>query len=122
MTFDQISTFFIVLLAIAGGIATLTSAIAGIIKIRDIVNQGKVKKDNAIQETLSKHTEEIKTLKDDIEPMKKDISESKEMMVLLCKGVKSLMDSSISGNGIDALKKTRKELDDYLINRDLNRK
>lgn len=37
------------------------------------------------------------------------------MTILICKGVKSLMDSSISGNGIENLKKTRKELDDYLI-------
>ena len=37
------------------------------------------------------------------------------MTILICKGVKCLMDNSITGNGIENLKKTRKELDDYLI-------
>lgn len=113
--YSDFNIFFTVLITICGTIITITGAITGISKVRELIDKSKRKKDEKIDETLNKHTTEILQLKNNIQQMKVDIRENKEINVLICKGVKCLMDNSITGNGIDNLKKTRKELDDFLI-------
>lgn len=115
MTVETFDIFFRTIGIIAGFIVTLTGAIFGIVKLIEIMNKRKKESTNKINETLSKHNVDIKELKFDMAQLKIDIKENKEMTILICKGVKSLMDNSISGNGIENLKKTRKELDDFLI-------
>ncbi len=115
MNYEMLKTFFVVLLAICGSIVTITSAISGIAKIREML--GKSKKDNmkSMEKAIEIHNKDITDIKIDINQLKRDVKENKDMTILICKGVKCLMDNSITGNGIDNLKKTRQELDEYLI-------
>lgn len=113
--YSDLNIFVTVLVTLCGIIITITSAITGISKVKELMEKNKKNKDEKVDETLNKHTTEILQLKSDIQQMKVDIRENKEINVLICKGVKCLMDNSITGNGIDNLKKTRKELDDFLI-------
>lgn len=115
MDYEAIRTFFTVLIAIAGCTVTFTGAITGIAKIRELLGKNKRENMLGIERSIKEHNDEITNLKSDINQLKRDVRENKDMTVLICKGVKSLMDNSITGNGIDNLKKTRKELDDYLI-------
>lgn len=111
----MIKTFFTVIGIIGGFIITITGAIAGIAKITEMLGKNKKESMNNMKTTLEKHEKSINNLREDMIQLKQDVKENKEMTVLICKGVKSLMDNSITGNGIENLKKTRKELDDYLI-------
>lgn len=115
MNFDMLQSFFTVIGIVCGFIITVTGAITGINKIREMMNKGKKEDMNNMKATLAIHTKEISEIKTDLAQVRQDTKENKDMTILICKGVKSLMDSSISGNGIENLKKTRKELDDYLI-------
>ncbi len=117
MEFNDIQTFFAVLIAIASAIVTIGGAITFIIKMKEMIN--KKSKDNMtyLQQTVDAHSKDIYEIRNDMCQLKEDIQENKTMTVLICKGVKCLMDNSITGNGIDNLKKTRKDIDDYLIDR-----
>lgn len=113
--YSDFNIFITVLITICGTIITITGAITGISKVKELMDKGKINKNKKIDETLNRHSTEILQLKNDIQQIKVDMQETKEINVLICKGVKCLMDNSITGNGIDNLKKTRKELDDFLI-------
>lgn len=102
-------------LSLAGVAITITGAIAGISKLIKSINKRKNDEIDNINTTVKSHTQEIRDLKNDMIQVKADTKENNEMTKLIFKGVKSLMDNSISGNGIENLKKTRKELDDFLL-------
>lgn len=111
----MLKSFFTVITIVCGFIITITGAVTGIIKIKEVLLNKKTKNLDNMKETIKIHSQNISEIKNDIHQLKNDIKENKDMTVLICKGVKCLMDNSITGNGIENLKKTRKELDDYLI-------
>lgn len=117
MTFNDITVFFGVLLALCGGISVIIGTITGIIKIKDMLTQKKEEKDKNIEEKIAQHTHDISELKEDMKIVKSDASESKDANALLLKGVKALMNNAITGNGIETLKSTRDEIDSFLLSK-----
>lgn len=117
MTINDFSTFIKTLFTICGGITVLAGTFTGIIKVIEIINKRKKEKEINTNQTIIQHSADIKELKDDMKIVKADINESKETNALLLEGVKSLITHAVTGNGIDGLKKTRNEIDKYLLNK-----
>ena len=115
MAYEDIQTTIMTLLSFAGGITVIVGAISGVIKLIDYINKNKANKQQSMEKVISDHTNEIASIKNDVKGLQTDIKESKEMTILIFKGVKSLLDNAISGQNADDLKKSRKELDTYLI-------
>lgn len=115
MLYEDIQTTIMTLLSFAGGITVIVGAISGVIKLIDYINKNKANKQQSMEKVISDHTNEIASIKNDVKGLQTDIKESKEMTILIFKGVKSLLDNAISGQNADDLKKSRKELDTYLI-------
>ena len=115
MAYEDIQTTIMTLLSFAGGITVIVGAISGVIKLIDYINKNKANKQQSMEKVISDHTSEIASIKNDVKGLQTDIKESKEMTLLIFKGVKSLLDNAISGQNVEDLKKSRKELDTYLI-------
>ena len=115
MAYEDIQTTIMTLLSFAGGITVIVGAIRGVIKLIDYINKNKANKQQSMEKVISDHTNEIASIKTDVKGLQTDIKESKEMTILIFKGVKSLLDNAISGQNVEDLKKSRKELDTYLI-------
>lgn len=115
MVYEDIQTTIMTLLSFAGGITVIVGAISGVIKLIDYINKNKANKQQSMEKVISNHTNEIASIKNDVKGLQTDIKESKEMTILIFKGVKSLLDNAISGQNVEDLKKSRKELDTYLI-------
>ena len=115
MAYEDIQTTIMTLLSFAGGITVIVGAISGVIKLIDYINKNKANKQQSMEKVISDHTNEIASIKNDVKGLQTDIKESKEMTILIFKGVKSLLDNAISGQNVEDLKKSRKELDTYLI-------
>lgn len=115
MVYEDIQTTIMTLLSFAGGITVIVGAISGVIKLIDYINKNKANKQQSMEKVISDHTNEIASIKNDVKGLQTDIKESKEMTILIFKGVKSLLDNAISGQNVEDLKKSRKELDTYLI-------
>ena len=115
MAYEDIQTTIMTLLSFAGSITVIVGAISGVIKLIDYINKNKSNKQQSMEKVISDHTNEIASIKNDVKGLQTDIKESKEMTILIFKGVKSLLDNAISGQNVEDLKKSRKELDTYLI-------
>lgn len=115
MSFNDISVFFGVLLAFCGGVSVIIGAITGVVKLKEMLTKKKEEKDQSIENTIAQHTTDIKELKEDMKIVKADVNESKDANALLLKGVKALMNNAITGNGVDILKSTRDEIDNFLL-------
>lgn len=115
MAYEDIQTTIMTLLSFAGGVTVIVGAISGVIKLIDYINKNKANKQQSMEKVISDHTNEIASIKNDVKGLQTDIKESKEMTILIFKGVKSLLDNAISGQNVEDLKKSRKELDTYLI-------
>lgn len=115
MAYEDIQTTIMTLLSFAGGVTVIVGAISGVIKLIDYINKNKANKQQSMEKVISDHTNEIASIKNDVKGLQTDIKESKEMTILIFKGVKSLLDNAISGQNSEDLKKSRKELDTYLI-------
>lgn len=115
MAYEDIQTTIMTLLSFVGGVTVIVGAISGVIKLIDYINKNKANKQQSMEKVISDHTNEIASIKNDVKGLQTDIKESKEMTILIFKGVKSLLDNAISGQNAEDLKKSRKELDTYLI-------
>lgn len=104
MSWDQIQTFFVVLLAICGGI----SVIGGTVNL--FRNWKKESRLNAHSTILQDHEKRIIKLETDSEDQDK-------FTKVLCNSVLALVSHEINGNSIDKLTDAQEELKDYLINK-----
>lgn len=101
---NEIQTFFIVLLAICGGITTIGGA------INLLFNWKKQSKVTQHDEKLINHETRIKTLED-------KTKEQDGFIKVLCNSILALVSHEINGNSLDKLKDAQKELQDFLINK-----
>lgn len=104
MEFEEIKTFFIVLLAICGAI----SVIGGAINL--IVNWKKESKITIHDKSIKDHEIRIRKLED-------DSREHGEFTKVLCNSVLALVSHEINGNSIDKLEHAQEELQDFLVNK-----
>lgn len=104
MTFKEIQTFFVVLLAICGAI----SVIGGALNI--ILNWRKESKITNHDKALKDHELRIRKLEDESE-------EQDSFIKVLCSSVLALVSHEINGNSIDKLKDAQKDLQDFLVNK-----
>lgn len=104
MSYNQIETFFIVLLALCGAI----SVVGGAINL--IRNWKKESKLTAHDTILKDHEVRIRKLED-------NSKEQDHFTKVLCNSVLALVSHEINGNSLDKLAAAQKELQDYLINK-----
>lgn len=104
MSFKDIETFFVVLLAICGAI----SVIGGAINL--LINWRKESKITFHDKALKDHETRIRKLED-------HAKEQEGFIKVLCNSVLALVSHEINGNSIDKLKDAQKDLQDFLINR-----
>lgn len=104
MNFEEIKTFFIVLLAICGGI----SVIGGAINL--LLNWKKESKVTMHDKALKDHELRIRKLED-------DSKDQDTFTKVLCNSVLALVSHEINGNSIDKLQHAQEELQDYLVNK-----
>lgn len=104
MAYNDIKTFFIVLLAICGAI----SVIGGAINI--ILNWRKTSR-------ITKHELEIKDHERRISKLEDNSRSQDSFTKVLCNSVLALVSHEINGNSVDKLKTAQEELQDFLINK-----
>lgn len=104
ITLNQIQTFFVVLLAIAGAIITLGGA------INVFINWKKNSK-------VERHDEEIKDHERRIQTLEDKTKEQDGFIKVLCNSILALVSHEINGNSKDKLRDAQKELQDFLINK-----
>jgi hypothetical protein len=104
MAYNDIKTFFVVLLAICGAV----SVIGGAVNI--ILNWKKESRITRHDLAIKDHETRIRKLEDN--------SRSQDSFTkVLCNSVLALVSHEINGNSVDKLKTAQEELQDFLINK-----
>lgn len=104
MSYKDIQTFFIVLLAICGAISVIGGAINLLLNWRK-------------ESTITKHDKALKDHEIRIRKLEDDSKEQDEFIKVLCNSVLALVSHEINGNSIDKLQNAQKELQDFLVNK-----
>ena len=104
MGFDDIKSFFIVLIAFC----TSALTIGGFINL--VANWKKKSKVEKHDITIKNHEERIKELE-------KDKKEKESFARAICNSMLALLDHNINGDSRDKLESAKKELQDYLISK-----
>lgn len=104
MTFEEIKTFFIVLLAICGAISVIGGAINLLLNWRK-------------ESTVTKHDKALKDHEIRIRSLENNSKEQDSFIKVLCSSVLALVSHEINGNSIDKLKDAQKDLQDFLVNK-----
>lgn len=104
MNFEEIKTFFIVLLAICGAI----SVVGGAINL--ILNWKKESKVTLHDKAIKDHEVRIKKLEG-------DSKDQGQFTKVLCNSVLALVSHEINGNSLDKLRDAQEELQDFLVNK-----
>lgn len=102
--FNEIQTFFLVLLAICGAITTIGGA------INLLLNWKK-------QSKVERHDSEIKDHEIRIRKLENKTKEQDGFIKVLCNSILALVSHEINGNSTDKLRDAQKELQDFLVNR-----
>lgn len=100
----EVQTFFVVLLAICGGITTIGGA------INLLFNWKK-------QSKVTRHDEEIRDHEKRIQKLEDKTNEQDSFIKVLCNSILALVSHEISGNSIEKLKDAQRQLQDFLINK-----
>lgn len=95
-------TIIELILTIAGGIAVIGSASAVVAKI--------------LSPTLKLHAR-VRALEENHKAHQETMEEVKNTNRLLCEGILSILDNTITGNSVENLKAVRSEIQDFLIRR-----
>ena len=95
-------TIIELILTIAGGIAVIGSASAVVAKI--------------LSPTLKLHAS-VRALEENHKAHQETMEEVKNTNRLLCEGILSILDNTITGNSVENLKAVRAEIQDFLIRR-----
>ena len=112
------------ILALCGAIITISAALTIIIKAIDKMKQPNKRQDERI-EALEITIKDIKDqLRENIHQFSLDElrvndleTAQKEINMLILESLQAITDHDIDGNNIDALKESKKKLDQYLINK-----
>ena len=104
MTFEEIKSFFVVLLALCGAI----SVIGGAANL--IINWKKESKIARHDLALKDHEVRIRKLED-------NSVEQNSFTKVLCNSVLALVSHEINGNSLTKLEEAQKELQEFLINK-----
>ena len=100
------------ILALAGAVSTIGSAVEKIVKV--------VKAAKAPEQQQNKEIVDIKSRLDKIETKlendKKQIDDAKECNHVLTKGMLALLEHGINGNNIDQMRDAKNGVEAYLIN------
>ena len=112
------------ILAMCGAIITISAALTIIIKAIDKMKQPNKRQDERI-EALEITIKDIKDqLRENIHQFSLDElrvndleTAQKEINMLILESLQAITDHDIDGNNIDALKESKKKLDQYLINK-----
>lgn len=111
ITFDNIKTAIIVLLAIAGALRIVDGAIDAIKKWRkprtDVEENTKLELDSILKK--------MDTGKQRLDCHDEQIQDIQDMCRASCMALKALLSHGINGNSIDKLKLAEEKLDSYLI-------
>lgn len=98
-----------VLLAFMGGLTVLAGGVKVIVSVLSPFKE--------IQKRLKQHDEYFKSDLEKITALEKKAENSDHDTNMLYKTLLAMTDHMITGNGVDKLKKTKEELQDYLIDR-----
>ena len=112
------------ILAFCGAVITISAALTIIIKASDKMKQPNKRQDERI-EALEVTIKDIKDqLRENIHQFSLDElrvndleTAQKEINMLILESLQAITDHDIDGNNIDALKESKKKLDQYLINK-----
>ena len=104
VSFNEVETFFIVLLAICGALSTIGGAIN---LIRNWKKESKVERHDG---EIRDHEIRIRNLED-------KTKEQEGFIKVLCNSTLALVSHEINGNSLDKLRDAQKELQDFLINK-----
>lgn len=108
---NEVQTFFIVLLAICGGITTIGGA------INLLLNWKKGSKTTQHDNKLKDHDDELKDHETRIRTLEDKTKEQDGFIKVLCNSILALVSHEINGNSKDKLRDAQKELQDFLINK-----
>lgn len=108
---NEVQTFFIVLLAICGGITTIGGA------INLLLNWKKGSKTTQHDTKLKEHDEQFKDHETRIRTLEDKTREQDGFIKVLCNSILALVSHEINGNSKDKLRDAQKELQDFLINK-----
>lgn len=108
---SELQTFFIVLLAICGGITTIGGA------INLLFNWKKGSRVSQHDEKLKEHDNEFKDHETRIRTLEDKTKEQDSFIKVLCNSILALVSHEINGNSKDKLRDAQKELQDFLINK-----
>lgn len=104
VSFNEVQTFFLVLLAICGIISTIGGA------INILLNWKKQSKVTIHEDMLKDHEVRLRKLEEKTD-------EQDSFIKVLCNSILALVSHEINGNSKDKLEKAQKELQDFLINK-----
>lgn len=111
ITFDWIKIALLVLLSIAGAIATIGKAADTIKGWR----KPKVDAEADTRTTLADHAKKLDTDKRRIDCHDEQIGDIRDMSRAMCWALKAILSHEINGNSTDKLKSANDKLDAYLI-------
>lgn len=104
ITFNEVQTFFVVLLAICSALITMGGAF-------NVISNWKK------QSKVEKHENKIKDHEERIKKLEDKTKEQEGFIKVLCNSILALVSHEINGNSLDKLKDAQKELQDFLINK-----
>lgn len=104
ISFSEIQTFVLVLMALCGTVITLGSAVNLIIKWK---KQSKTEKHELM---IRDHEERLKELE-------KDKKEKDGFTKVMCNSMLALLNHNINGNSKDKLEKAKEELQNFLVSK-----
>lgn len=110
--YDFIIKFIVIILAIAGFITTVGSAISY------IKNWRKESKTNQNSNIIEEHSKAILSLGERVSNLEKSTSGTKEFAKVMCNSMLALLNHNINGNSVDKLEKAKEEMEEFLINKE----
>lgn len=104
LNFNQIQDFFIVLMAVFGFVATIDKIV-------------KIFKNWHKESPTTRHDKQLEDHEKRIGKLESKTKEQEDFIHVLCNSLFAMISHSINGNSIEELKKAKKELENFLINK-----
>ena len=108
---DELRTFMDVLMAMAGGVIAIGGAVA---VFEHIAEKGSIRR-NKVAEQVAKHSDTLEKHAQYLDNDDKRLESMEQSNKLIMRGVMQLMSHEIDGNHTAQLKKTRDDMENYLI-------
>lgn len=111
ITFDTIKIALLVILALAGAIATVDKAVDAIKKWR----KPRLDIDESIKMLLNENQKKLDNDKRRLDAHEIEIKDTQEMSRAMCKALNALLMHGITGNSVTNLRAAKDGLDAYLL-------